>query len=98
MEKLRYYRSSVNNVGSNIPVQRVHGSPRFVVIELSLNTDSQSCDRNFWKGRIIGKSMKETGIELRNILIPLERSFPPSARETRLFRCESGKGSHEYIV
>lgn len=74
----------MNNVGSNIPVQRVHGSPRFVVIELSLNTDSQSCDRNFWKGRIIGKSVKETGIELRNILIPLERSFPPSTRETRL--------------
>ena len=94
MEKLRYYRSSVNNVGSNIPVQRVHG----FVMELFLNTDSQSCDRNFWKGRIIGKSVKETGIELRNILIPLERSFPPSARETRLFRCESGKGSHEYIV
>lgn len=94
MEKLRYYRSSVNNVGSNIPVQRVHG----FVMELFLNTDSQSCDRNFWKTKNYWKKYERNYIELRNILIPLERSFPPSARETRLFRCESGKGSHEYIV
>lgn len=48
--------------------------------------------KNYWK------KYERNYIELRNILIPLERSFPPSARETRLFRCESGKGSHEYIV